>query len=252
MRKVILSIVIITICFSCQHKNSSNNKNIVGEKLIQKMEKDSGYIIKKDGLPFLLASSLTDTIGRSWGFPKDNDTIAKYYKVKQTGNTIICFEDYAVMNKIPQVILIEIKQDGTIIKKERFNQSYATCCWDDKFFGFVKYGSYFCLKNCEDGSGFCSSHLYLFKNVITQDSINDILENCWSSFGELVLTNLTSSIDLHDDYIIMHYAFEGGKLDDKSHYTAKEKKKFNIKYVLKNNKWITTDSTNLKILNEIY
>ena len=251
MKKLILLVVIITICFSCQRKNNLNNKNIVGDKLIQKMEKDSGYIIKKDGLPFLLASKLMDTIGYSWENPKENDTIAKYYKVKQTGNYIICFIDFVVKDNNPKVILIELKQDGTILKTERFGQGFYACCWDDLFEGFVKYGDYFCLKICGEGTGYCSSNIYLFKNIIPEDSLNDIVENYWSSIGELFAKNLTSTIELHNDYIIMHYKFEDGKLDDNSNFKVKETKKFDIKYVLKNNLWMPIDNTNLNILNDI-
>jgi len=212
---------------------------------------DSGFILKKDGLPFLLSVTLTDTSGSQWTWSqvKDNDTIGKYYQVKQTGNFFVCTIELTKKYAFVSHLLLEIKSDGTILKNERFIHGNYPCCWDNFYEGFKKRGEYFYFKTCGTGSGYCGSRIYLFKNIISQDKQNAIPESYRSFSGDGQSEVLTSTMELRENYIIMHYKLETGNVDRNSkNFKAKKKDKFDIKYILHNSNWVATDSTKIKDL----
>ncbi len=211
---------------------------------------DSGFILKKDGLRFLLSAALTDTAGSYWSQVKDNDTIGKYYKVRQTGNFFVCTIDLSQKNNFETFLLLEIKADGTVLKNERFFHGNYLCCLPNYYEGFYKYGDYFCLKTCGTGSGYCGTNMYLFKEIKPQNEQNSIAES-YSSFNCSIGLSiiLSSTIELHNDYLIMHYELKNGEFNIiHPHFKVKQTDKFDVKYKLQNDTWVATDSTKLKDL----
>lgn len=87
----ILIIVIISLLFACNGKQKESPEKYSNDFLILDFDKDSGYVTKEYGLPFLLANSLTDTLDSFWNQAKDNDTIGKYYNVKKNWKLHLLF-----------------------------------------------------------------------------------------------------------------------------------------------------------------
>ncbi|MGK4568141.1 hypothetical protein [Flavobacterium sp. 3HN19-14] len=103
------------------------------------------------------------------------------------------------------------------------------------------YGEYFGLRTCGTGSGYCASYLYLFKEITSQKSLKFIPENYWSSF--ITAQDLTSKIELKKDELIMHYKLEKGELNDSLDFKVNETKIFDVKFIFKNKRWITTEKS---------
>ena len=213
------------------------------------LSNDSGFILKKDGLRFLLSVALTDTFGSHWTWSqiKDNDTIGKYYHVKQTGNFFVCTIGLAKNHLFESHLLLEIKTDGTILKNERFIHGNYPCCWDNYYEGFKKRGDYYYLKTCGTGSGYCGSRIYLFRKIMPQDKQNSIPESYHAFFGDEQSEILNSTMEWQDNYLIMHYKLDSGNVDSNSkNFEAKKTDKFDVKYILLNDTWVATDSTKIK------
>jgi hypothetical protein len=249
---------------------------------------DSGFVTKKEGLEFLLANSLTDTMpwsdtiyhnspitlfdgtistywidsgSDSWYLIKQNDTIGKYYRIENSNNFMMCLIDHGSKYDFETHLVIEVTSNGELIKSERFFHGNHPCCWNNYYDGFSKYGDFFGIKICGTGSGHCSSRLYLFKKVTPQDSINFILLNCWSvgdfvDSGESSLyDSYTSSIDIKKDKLVIHYVSESGthKYNEKTKdldFKVNRTEKISIEYFYENEKWETKDRENLEKLEE--
>ena len=226
----------------CKENNSPRTSNLNGTKLHQIIQlKDSGYIVKKKGLDFLVSSALTDTLNSYWNQAKDNDTIGKYYKDHASNNYFMCFVDLAKKYSFETHMLIEVNENGEIMKKERFFHGNYSCCWKNYYEGFSKRGKYFCLKTCGTGSGYCASYLYLFKEILPQESQNSIPEEYWSSSG--ITQKFTSQMELGNNELTMHYKLEIGELSDSSAFRADQTRTFDVNYFFKNKKWITKDES---------
>jgi hypothetical protein len=89
MIKIVYGLILITLATSCSSKRENHapkpNPSPSGAHLLPLLG-DSGFVLKKEGLPFLLSNRLTDTTDASWNHLNDNDTIAKYYRINQTGH----------------------------------------------------------------------------------------------------------------------------------------------------------------------
>ena len=226
---------------SCKDNNRPRMLNLKEAKLNQLIQsKDSGYIVKKKGLDFLLSLSLTDTLNSYWNQSKDNDTIGKYYKDYASNNYFMCFVDLTKKYSFETHLLMEVKGNGEILKKERFFHGNYPCCWKNYYEGFSKYGEYFRIKTCGTGSGYCASYFYLFKEILSQESQNSIPKEYWSS--SLITQHLTSQMELKDNELTMHYKLETGELYD-SDFRVNETKTFDVKYLFKNKKWTTNEES---------
>jgi hypothetical protein len=237
----ILSFLLILVFASCKPKKDNlPTLNQKEEKFLQMIQaKDSGYITKHKGLEFLLTARLTDTLDSYWSQAKDSDTIGKYYRNALTNNYFICTIDLSKKYSFETHLLIEVKPNGNIVKKERFFHGNYPCCWNNYYDGFNKYGEYFIIKTCRTGSGYCAGYLYLFKEISSQKSQQSIPESYWSSIG--VTQNLTSKMELNNDELIMHYKLEKGELNDGLDFKVSQTKVFDVKFVFKNKKWTPTE-----------
>jgi len=255
--KQIYLLIFSILFFACNNKQQNVEASISSiekEYFKLKLVNDSGFIQKKDGLLFLLSHGLTDTTDSHLDLMNDKDTIGKYYKVKQTGNFFYCLIGFS--EGFETHILFETKPDGTLLKSERFYHGNYSCCWDNYYEGFNKNGNYFSIKTCGTGSGYCGSHIYLFKNIIAQDQQNSIPEYYWaSSVGGHdaetdgpICHSLSSTIEFKLDYILMHYKLEKGVLGDSLDFRIRSTEKFDVKFIMKNGMWEATDSTKLNML----
>ncbi len=227
---------------------STSVENIDTIKCDLKFNQDSGYILKSEGLKFLLSSRTTDTANSSWHLFKDNDTIGKYYKVVNAQSCFLCLIDYGGKYSFETHIVFEINNKNLIVKSERFFHGNYSCCWENSYDGFMKYGDYFAIKTCGTGSGFCSSYLYVFKELFAQDSMNGIPESCWSAEnGNGMAKNITSALELVNEKIIMHYTAEAGIIkDSKPYFKVKYRRKFDVMFYFENKYWKANDSSELE------
>lgn len=204
---------------------------------------DSGYITKKEGLQFLLNHGLTDMTDSFWNVSSDNDTIAKYYLDSLSGNYFCCFIDLSSKYTFETHLLIEINKLGNVLKSERYFHGNYSCCWKSYYEGFSRIGEYYCLKTCGTGSGYCSSYLWIFKDILPQNEQNAIPLNYWSTFSATGQSqNFTSTVEFKNKTLIMHYQLEEGQLDDSSNFNVDAVRRFNVKYKFEKNKWTTKES----------
>ncbi|MCW3085172.1 MAG: hypothetical protein JWP12_2538 [Bacteroidetes bacterium] len=236
MKIIIFAIALLLITASSLPNNLAfaENNGLV-------LSGDSGFVIKKDGLRFLLSHALTDTKDSFWDQIKNTDTIGKYYKVKKSSNYFMCLIDYSSKYTFETHLLMELTPTGKLIKSQRFFHGHSACCWNNYYEGFNKTGNYFSLKTCGTGSGYCGSYLYIFKNILPQDQQKAIPESYWSTFGENA-QSLNSILEFKGNQLVVHYELEIGKLDDSTNFNVDSTKRFDAKFYFKNNKWITPDS----------
>ena len=241
--------------FSCTNSEAFVFTDTTQNKLI--LTNDSGFVTKKEGLAFLLANSLTDTseYKTSWDLCSQSDTIGKYYRMGNSDNYIMCLANYGdtIYGHI-QPIIIKIGSNGELVKSEKFY--HRLCGRVNEYSNFSKYGDIFSIELCCRGPGFCSSDLYLFKDVTPFDSITPIPFMCWFADGEIDdFSSFTSKMEIKNDELSFHYVLESGKYKynkkkGKSDFKVHYRKEFTIKYFYENGKWITNDSDNLKELEQ--
>jgi len=199
---------------------------------------DSGFILKPQAEQ-LLHKIYPDSTGLTFDL-KDNDSIGKYYKTSW-GNIYSCIG-------IPETathIVCEITPKGLIAKSGLFYSGTSHCCWSNLYEGFQKHGKYFSIKTCGTGSGFCSSELFIFDRLKSQEEQNSILQFAWQSFCSGGACNLYSDMKIKNDIVYMHYTLEKGEQDDEGEFKIRETKYFDIHYTKKESKWISPDTIKL-------
>ncbi|MDU1890847.1 MAG: hypothetical protein E6767_09175 [Dysgonomonas sp.] len=265
------SFFLITICcffYNCISKPSNETNTPSERDVITKSDilpeiftQDSGYIIKRDGIKFLLHYNLTDSTNQNLfsEYENETDSIAKYYKDKNNGNYMMIIQRYD--NLHDWIILYVDAKNQTIEQDSIYGGGIYQCCWRyiEGNIGFGKIGDYYYAKSCGTGSGYCASALYVFKKI--NESQNYITENAWA-LGITDTTkkwveeyyaayqNLDSEIKVTKDGLRFKYTYEQGILeevnDSISKSIPKETKTFNVDYTLINNHWVAKDSTMLK------
>lgn len=238
-----LIIPIFLLIFSCKTERNTSCDQRFDIKNSIDFSLDSGYITKKAGLPLLLFYGITDTTNSSWNWIKDSDTIAKYYRDQQTGHYFICSFDCSNMFDFSTHIIFELNQNGKLIKNERFFHGNYPCCWENHYNGFNRYGTFYGINICGTGSGYCAKHLFLFKNLIPQDSQKLIPIEYWSNSGEGEAQSLSSLMKIENNEILMHYKLEIGLLDDSLNFNINETREFDAKFKLIDGIWEPEDST---------
>jgi hypothetical protein len=247
VRYILLSFCLVILLVSCkqQHQSASN-------QFSDRFVADSGYILKQEGVTFLLKVKGNDTIDVNNSSLKNTDTIGKYYKTK-TGNYIACILDIIHPNQNSHPVLFEYTPNGKVLKYENFYSGNYLCCWDNRYEGFKKHGNYYSIKTCVTGSGYCQGLLNIFKEIEPQSPFG-ITENVWSSIcvfqpdeAPALACSLTSTMSIKSDTVSMHYklehiAFEG---KDDEIRKVKDTEFFDIKYIKKEMGWIAVDSMHI-------
>ncbi len=235
-----LFILLSILLFSC----GNNHSHQAVQRISLFPSPDSGFILKNSGLDFLLVNALTDTAADSW-WKSDADTIGRYYLDEQSGNYITCMLDLSHKYNFETHLLMEITPSGKLVRSERFFHGNYPCCWSNYYDGFRKYGKYYGMNTCGTGSGFCSDHLYLFRQIRAQDSMRSIPQSSFSAFCLGMTCTLSSTMDISDTILIMHYVYAKEGYDSTSS-AQNETDSFDVLYHYRNAEWITTDTDRFK------
>jgi len=244
---ILFTLGVISLLVCCTRTLSNSNENHLPVRFVA----DSGYILKKEGIAFLLQIKDTSTVNVNNSTFKNTDTIGKYYQTKN-GNYLACVLDIIHPGNNRNPVVFGCKPDGTILKNEHFYGGYL-CCWNNNYEGFQKHGDYYSIKTCETGSGFCGGHINVFKEPEpqTHDYIPASAWSTWCTYqaeGATALTsNITSTISLKSDTIMMHYKLETLEPDESEdvNYKVINTEFFDIKYIERETGWEALDTINL-------
>lgn len=228
-----------------KYKNEPEDRNI--------FIKDSGYILKKEGINLLLKLNSSDSIDLDFKKIEDNDTIGKFYRKEDSQNYFACVTDIINSKYNPSHFILELNSNGEILKSERYTNGFYLCCWKNEYEGFTKLSDFYILKTCGTGSGFCSSQIYVFKEIISQNNLNPILLNmslgiCEAYKNTFLSCNLSSKIEVKSNSLVLHYKYNKGVFTKSQKFKVKKTENFDVEYVTKNNNWIALDSTKLNQL----
>lgn len=200
---------------------------------------DTGYIIKRSALPYLLSSKLIDTTIADWSYTTDSDTIGKYYQLNKDSDYLACILDHGGDGR-ENLLLFETHPDGSVKKSYHYYYGTSHCCWTSAFDGFGRLGDYFFVRTCGTGAAMCTSDLYLFKTAQAQEEQQPISEWYWmgSNAEDPAIHEVLSVVDVKGDSVTVQYtAIEGVepvKMDS-----------FDITYRMTDNRWVPNDSTML-------
>lgn len=220
---------------------------------VQNTPADSGYILKPQALKLLMQGDYegiyNDTIDfRSYAELKDTDTIGKYYRM-HNGNLFACINDIIHSKSGAGQLLAEMSADGNMLRSEYYSNGMYLCCWDRWYDGFNKIGPYYVLDQCGTGSGHCSTNS-LFMKGIGEDGGSSITRYVFTSMctggrSGMLACNMTSKSEFKGDTIVMHYTIEHLKPKRNNGFRVKSTRKFDIKYVQREERWVALDSTEI-------
>lgn len=243
----LILILFATGCSSKPENQTSQSKSASSGLHLLPLRRDSGFVTKKDGLPFLIANNLTDTVGSYWDNLQDSDTLGKYYKIKESGHFYYCSIDYSPEYTFETHLIIELNQVGKVLQSARFFHGHYHCCWDNRYEGFNRYGDFFGIKTCSTGSGFCATDLYLFKKLRQQEEQTSIPLGQWSAFGNDIgePRSVSANLEWNKNELIVHYLLEDGVLDDEGNFKVKLTRKMDATFIFKNQHWVCKDREQL-------
>lgn len=242
MNKVFYLLLLLSLS-ACQHTNTPKITTILAG--------DSGYLAKKDLLPYILSEKLLDTSGTSqrWNELQDSTIIGKYYKNER--NYIICINNLS--DAATSVILCETNHTGHIGVHTYYGQSLAqSSCTGIGISGFGKMQDYYFIRSCVWGSLYAGSELTFFKNVLPQETLNSIPESSWRGLvkGDTsIYRELQATIHISHDSINAHYAIiqEIEKVPAGPRTARETIDSFDVVYLMKDKQWIATDSAKITL-----
>lgn len=264
----LLYIPLLLLLFLLHTKCQNQEKlfsNSSGKMLVFDSTLDSGYITKQLGLPYLILNNLTDRI--DWDYVSDNDTIAKYYRKPKTDNFFICFIDLSLEYDFETHLICEITSYGELLNYKRLFHGNYSCCWNNYYDGFQKYGDFFGVDICGTGSGYCSGNIHLFRHSVEQVDLFSALKMV--SFMDCELDDPTyfyksSQYQVKQNLVKIRYSFEKSlmgysnlidektgkiyELDDLVVLEELVMDEVTIRYFYNYGHWICLDSTNLQKL----
>ncbi|WP_206156159.1 hypothetical protein [Chitinophaga fulva] len=197
-------------------------------------------------LQFLGAHHLVDTAHSVWRLYDDTVSLGKYYRQRE-GTFIACMLD-PVTEEFPIHLLIEANLFDDVLKVERYFHWNSPCCWERND-GFTKWGDYYFLKICGTGSGYCSTNLFCFQDVVPQDSLRHVVAGYWSAMGNTGtdnIWNIESNMQINGDTLWMHYKLEEFDQEDTVYLQPKDTATFTVMYLKDKKGWRAVDSTMLE------
>lgn len=203
---------------------------------------DSGVITENMVLPALLEEEALDTVVERRKVFTDTVRIGKYYKTSN-GNYMACITTAGLFEYL---LLFEVTPAGEIVALQPYFHGNYACCYRGELDGFGRVADYFYIKTCGTGTAYCSSELYMFREVRPQDDTGSITASRWVGYTgeEGGYKDLTSTMEIKDDSIIMHYrAVEG--IQKVNYNKVKKSRRFEITYISVNGSWQATDTTAL-------
>ena len=255
---MLLTLLLFLLCFNNGAFAQNRNNDTVSTRLI--FTNENGFITKDIGVTFLIANSLIDTTKnkKEWKEINQNDTIGRYYRIDSSNNYLMCLP-YSLNSFNLKILLIKINSNGKLVKSEKYDFGSAHV-WNSYYKDFDKFGGFFSII-AQGGFG-CGQYycmkLYLFKELFPQDSINYIrlqeqkimYKN--NSSNKEIIKSYWSSIEIHENTLIIHYKLHKGKVKIKKNkstvfkFCIFGKKSFTVKYLYENGKWSTNDEYHLK------
>ena len=207
------------------------------------LKQDSGYITKKEALPFLFASALSDTLPQFWKemFPHDDDTIGRYFPSNtQSGHLVIC----RVLDRTDSMegfVIMEVGKDGTLLNHGT-HSAMGDWCDEDVLKNIRKVGRYFMIIDCGHGSAYGSEHAYIFDRVEPDSSSNCVFLSSYTGMGPYPQM-VNYEMEIKDSVIIMHYKVQKGEYKENYDIKWVKDRDVDVMYQRKNNSWAATDST---------
>lgn len=246
----VLSIVFVSTGLKTSHYKITENQGF------NLFTTDSGYILKPEAEKLLSQIKYdTDsieyentTLGMDMYDIKITDTIGKFYRM-DNGNHLAFLSDI-IHPYWNMFVLLEITPEGKVLQSELYSAGMHQCCWDENSLGFKKYpNGYFGTTSCGTGSGHCSSYIYLFKDFSAQG--NGIVSYSWTNWCQFtakspIACHLSSTIDIKNDTVTMHYNLEHLKERRNGKYKTIKEEKFDVKYIKRDSAWIALDSTKIR------
>jgi hypothetical protein len=211
--------------------------------------KGSGFLRKKEAVEILKIANLN--LYDSIPFQKELKEIpesaylGKYYKEKDQ-NKYILYIGYLSRSNF----VFEIYPDLNIIKYRDFASGNYNCCWDSDFDGFKKIGKFYSILYCGTGSGYCTGHVYIFKDLESVPE-NSIIEQCFM-FDPIKNEHifLSSSVNnITNTSIRFSYEYQERDADSEKILLTKH---IDVEYVLVGNEWVAKDNIDIQEMFGIY
>ncbi len=240
------------LCFlPCVHFLSckTSTSKVAESKACLILKSDSGYVSKSEALGFLIANQLTDTTGDYWKirFPKNGDTIGKYYPSNTRGNTILLVKAMDKNTTFETHMLLEINKDGQLISHSSYGVEDDRC--EDAIMSFRKKGKYFIITGCGHGSGLGWEYGYVFPHAVQGGQLNAI---CFSSFCSISWANpeqaqkVSSTMEMDDTSLLFHYTIKAGWNNRSDEIQWQSVRKADVRYTWQTDHWVTKDSALLE------
>ena len=253
---------ILILFFICTNKDTfAQNMNAETVETQLFFDKESGFLTKEEGMAFLLFNSLIDTFSsfsklKYWDKINSTDTIGRYYRIENSDNYMMCLP-HSLDFFGPMYLIIEVTSHGKLVKSEKFdfgnahkwNTYYKDFFQKEKFWGIVAQGGY----NC---GGYLYGNLYLFKELLPQDSITYIRffereishKNIFRK--KKIIKRYYPAMKIEGNELIINYKLNRGKVktDKAGHIIfeySRTNKKISIKYFYEDERWNTNNTAQL-------
>lgn len=213
----------------------------------QMAAQDSGFLTKRDGLPWLLklgVADTTDSLARAtWRLVAPTDTIGKYYRTARTGNTLVLCEVETGVFPDENHWLLEIAPDGRLRQRQRYFLGKYACTGGNFLAGFRQAGTWFLLGSNNTGTAFCTGFVSIFDRALPPKDGHRILTYLADDAGQRLATRLTARTEFRHDTLLAHYAERQWSPHRGAATTA-----YDIRYVRHDSGWRALDSARLRPL----
>ena len=171
-----------------------------------------------------------------------NDTVGKFYKGYK-GHYFSCLD---ASDGHVGYLIVETTANGTILSKEAYGVGVHGCCWENRYSGFKKCGDYISFRTCTTGTAVCGGSISLFKTLKPQEEIGYTSESLWYEGAQEIYHDLTSTMNIKNDTVFMHYTNVLYKEKD-DRKIIENTTQFTIRYINRETKWIAIDSSEISL-----
>lgn len=205
-------------------------------------KRNSGFLRKKEAVEILKIAN--HTLYDSIPFQEELKDIAekaymgKYYKEKDQNKYILYIQYLSNSN-----FIFEVYPNLNIIKYRNFFSGNYNCCWSSDFDGFKKIGEFYSILSCATGLGYCSGHVYIFKDLESAPK-NSIVQECFM-FNPLQNKNiyLLSSVNyITNTSLKLSYEYNEEDADSEKLLLTKH---LDVEYTLVGNEWVAKDNIDI-------
>lgn len=204
---------------------------------------DSGYLTKREVLPFAVANDLFDsaTLSQIKLDIADTTIMAKYYAMEKFGHYLVCMDN--VHHPGVPFYLFEVMPNGTIRNKQAYHHQNYCNCWDERI-GLGRLDDYYYVRICGTGSNFKASKLYVFKKLLPQESLHAIPEYAEEGIPDAApyTRYVRGKFEVEHDLDEIIGTYEVVRKTPDTYFALREDS-FEIYYQQKGEDWIATDTT---------